>query len=121
MKRKIECIILAIVFGLLSINLVFASGFTFSAAGWRAPDKDPVAILDYTIDWHEWLDTDTIKSSTWEADAGITIDTTSGTTTTTTVWLSGGTAETKYEITNTITTTGNRTTRQSFTLWVKNL
>jgi hypothetical protein len=121
MKRKIGCIIVAIIFGLLSINPAFASGFTFSAAGWRAPDKDPVAILDYTIDWSDWLDTDTIKTSTWEADTGITIDATSGTTTATTVWLSGGTAETKYEITNTITTLGGRTTRQSFTLWVKNL
>lgn len=129
-KRKIICcLIIMLCTGVLPYvctgvlpyapTVAHAAGFTFTATGWRAPDKDPVAILDYTIDWSEWLDTDTITSSTWEASTGITITATSGTTTATTVWLSGGTAMTKYEITNQISTLGGRTTRQSFIIWVR--
>jgi hypothetical protein len=121
MKQKIGYVIFFIMLTFLNIDPVSAAGFTFSAAGWRAPDKDPVALLDYTIDWHRWLGTDTIISSTWTVDTGVTVVATSSTTTTTTVWLSGGMAATNYEITNQITTAGGRTTRQSFILPVKDL
>jgi len=74
--------------------------------------KDADAVLDYTIDWGstgDWLGSDTISSSTWTADSGITIDSSTNTTTTTTVWLSGGTAGATYTVTNRIVTVAGRT------------
>ncbi len=83
--------------------------FTFRSGFWYSPDKDPDSILDYTINWLTWLNGDTIKTSTWTIPAGLTIDPVGGetnTTTTTTVWLSGGTAGTTYTILNRIITNG---------------
>lgn len=71
--------------------------------------KDPNAVLDYTLDWSDWLGTDTIAASTWTVDAGLTKDSDSFTPTTTTVWLSGGTAGAVYEALNRIVTAGART------------
>ena len=71
-------------------------------------DKDPQAILDYVVDWSDWLDSDTITASTWTAPTGITAATSSNTTTTATVWLSGGTIGETYKVVNHITTTAGR-------------
>jgi len=71
--------------------------------------KDADATLDYTIDWEDWLGTDTVSSSTWTSDSGITIDSSTNTATTTTVWLSGGTAGATYAVNNRIVTIGGRT------------
>ncbi len=71
--------------------------------------KDPDAVLDYVIDWDDWLGTDTIATSTWAAEAGITIDSDTNTNTTATVWLSSGTAGTEYIVTNEIVTAASRT------------
>lgn len=70
--------------------------------------KDPDAVLDYTIDWETWLDDDAIASVSWVADSGITIDSETNTTTTATVWLSGGTAGAQYELTCSIITANAR-------------
>lgn len=72
--------------------------------------KDPNARLDYTIDWStDWLvPTDTIVGSTFSAPTGITVDSSTFTATTTTVWLTGGTANTEYLVTNHITTAQGR-------------
>jgi hypothetical protein len=70
--------------------------------------KDPEARLDYQIDWSTWLGADTISASTWSATSGITIDSDANTTTTATVWLSGGTLGQTYEVTNHITTAAAR-------------
>lgn len=75
--------------------------------------KDPDATLDYLIDWSDWLETDTISSSSWTADSGITVSQSTNTTTTATVILSGGTVKNVYKVVNSITTaaglTDNRT------------
>ena len=71
--------------------------------------KDPDAVLDYQIDWSDWLDDDTISSSAWTVPAGITKDSDSNTTTATTIWISGGTAGAGYNIINRIVTAGGRT------------
>lgn len=74
--------------------------------------KDPDAKLDYTISWVTWLGLDTISASAWTADAGIAIagsPAPSNTTTTATVWLSGGTAGEVYAVTNRIVTAAGRT------------
>jgi hypothetical protein len=70
--------------------------------------KDPQAVLDYPIDWESWLEGDTIATSTWTADAGITIESDTNTATTTTVWLSGGTLDAIYSLTNHIVTAAGR-------------
>lgn len=66
--------------------------------------KDPDAVLDYVIDWSDWLESDTISTSTWTVDAGLTEDSSSNTTTTATVILSGGTVKSSYQATNHIVT-----------------
>lgn len=72
--------------------------------------KDPNAVLDYQFDWSEWLAaSETINTSTWTADSGITVDSETETTTTATVWLSGGTAGSIYNVVNRIVTNQNRT------------
>jgi hypothetical protein len=81
----------------------------------------PDAVLDYTMDWSEWLDGDTIASSIWTAESGITINSSSNTTTVATVWLSGGTAGESYRVTNQITTAAARTDDRSLFITVKNL
>lgn len=75
--------------------------------------KDPDAVLDYQIDWSDWLGADTISASTWAADTGITVDSETETTTAATVWLSGGTAGDDYVVTNEIVTAGGRTEQRS--------
>ena len=72
--------------------------------------KDPNAVLDYQIDWSDWLgSTDTISTSAWTVSSGITKASESNTTTTATVWLSGGTAGSNYTAANRIVTAGGRT------------
>ena len=90
-------------------------------------DKDPSAILSYTIDWQNWLPAGTtISTSTWAASTitgdatPISLVTNSNTGTTTIIKLSGGTANNIYTITNTITTSGTLTDRRHFRLKVKN-
>jgi len=70
--------------------------------------KDPDAVLDYQVDWSDWLDTDTISTSTWTVPTGITKDSDTNTTTAATIWLSGGTAGTSYNIVNHIVTAAGR-------------
>lgn len=88
--------------------------------------KDPDSTIDYTADWSSWLGADTISSSTWLIDGvasssvnGLTISTTSNTTTTATVWLQDGTELSQYTITNRVTTSGGRTEDRSFILTVR--
>ena len=84
--------------------------------------KDPNAVLDYTIDWSAWLShQDTITNATATATTGITVNSVSRTTTQTTVWLSGGSAGSSYEVTVRITTNGGRTDDRSITIVCKDL
>lgn len=70
--------------------------------------KDPDAVLDYQADWSDWLGDDTISSSAWSSGEGISVDSSSSTDTTATVWLSGGVSGTNYEVVNHITTVDGR-------------
>jgi hypothetical protein len=69
--------------------------------------KDPSAVLDYGVDWTDWLDGDTISTSTWTVPSGITKDSDSKTTTGTIIWLSGGTLGESYVLVNRIVTTNS--------------
>lgn len=80
---------------------------------------DPSSVLDYTINWAAWLAaSETISASTWTVATGITQTTPapSNTTTTTTIWLTAGTAGTTYLITNHITTNQGRQEDRSFSV-----
>jgi hypothetical protein len=83
--------------------------------------KDPNAILDYKFDWVSWLAAgETISTSTMTVQTGITKDSESNTTTTATVWLSGGTEGNRYTVTNRITTNQGRTDDRTILIRVSN-
>lgn len=71
----------------------------------------------FAIDWTTALSNayngaaDTIATSVWQADSGITVVSNSNTTTRAIVRLSGGTAGTTYTLENTITLTDSGYTR----------
>lgn len=88
--------------------------------------KDPDATLDFMIDWNapdqygnSYLGTDTISQSTWAVSSGLTSVSTSNTSTTATIWLSGGTAGQTCRATNTIVTAGGRTDDRTLIILVK--
>lgn len=78
----------------------------------RRAEKDPDAVLDYTMSWADWLATgETVAASDWlisGPDAALTKGTASysqsNSTTAATVWLIGGTLNQTYLVTNRITT-----------------
>jgi hypothetical protein len=72
---------------------------------------DPNAKLDYSVDWSSWLGAgETISTSTWTVASGITQATPapSATDSVATIWLTGGTVGSHYEITNHIVTNQGR-------------
>lgn len=81
--------------------------------------KDPDEVLDYVRDWSALLGDDTIATSTWTVPSGITKDSDTNTTTTATIWLSGGTLGTDYALVNRITTAGGRTHDKTLTIRVR--
>lgn len=81
--------------------------------------KDPAAILDYSIDWSLWLNGDTIATSSWTVPAGLTKQSDTNNTSSTTVWLSGGTLGQTYTVTNRITTANGRTDERSILIKVE--
>ena len=81
--------------------------------------KDPNATKDYGIDWASFLAGDTIQSSTWIVPAGLTSSNPSNTSTTTTVWLAGGTLGETYTVTNRVVTAGGRTEDQSLRFYIR--
>ena len=81
--------------------------------------KDPSAVLDYEINWATWLDDDTISTSDWIVPVGITEHSSSNTTTTATIWLSGGTDGKSHEVTNRIVTAAGRTDDRTLTIKMK--
>ena len=86
-------------------------------------EKAASAVLDYTIDWGtDWLVTgDTISTSTWTAQSGVTIDSSSNTSTTATAWISGGSNGRGYTVKNRIVTAGGRTEERSILIVVKDI
>lgn len=94
---------------------------------------DPNAVLDYGVDWRaltngtggtDWLEEgETITASTWTLPDGITVDPANpalddATESTTTIWLTGGTAGQTYRVTNHITTSAGREDDRSIFLRV---
>jgi hypothetical protein len=83
--------------------------------------KDPDSVLDYHMDWSTWLEAgDTISSSSWTVDPGLTLDSDSTASTKSTAWLSGGTHGRSYAATNKIITGAGRTVERSIVLIIRN-
>lgn len=80
---------------------------------------DPDATLDYVLAWGTWLGTDTIVSVAWTVPTGLTLESSSATTTTATAWISGGTADEDYVVGCRITTTAGRVDERSIRLKVR--
>ena len=76
--------------------------------------KTPAEVLDYGWDWSRWLDGDTLASSTWTVDTGLTIQSHTYDTASTTIWLTGGSEGATYQATNTVTTAAGRTAQRTF-------
>lgn len=71
--------------------------------------KDPDANLDYVFDWSDWLETgETISSYVTTVPAGLTKGTESELSGKVAVWLSGGTANSVYQVACKITTSLGR-------------
>ena len=98
--------------------------------------KAPASVLDYMMDWaaltnvtgdEDWLASgDTINTSTWVAQNGITVGSgangapaPSKTNTTATVWLLGGMNDVDYLVTNRIVTAAGRTHERSVLVQVR--
>ncbi len=86
--------------------------------------KDPDAVLDYAIDWTDWLGTDTITSSVWTADSSSGIEVESDSVDTAghvcTVRLAGGNISTApYRVTHQITTAAGRTDERSLLIKIQ--
>jgi len=100
------------------------------------PNKDPIEVLDYDLDWTEALysadeldqiaagqvvtsPADTIATSTFTLPSGITASASSFSATKAKVWLSGGTDGQSYQIKNEIVTAGGRTFERTVKIKVK--
>jgi hypothetical protein len=80
--------------------------------------QDPAAILDYTLDWTDWLGGDTITAASFSAP-GLTIVASGATAFAATVFLAGGADGSDYPVTCQIMTAGLRTDERTFLLQVR--
>jgi hypothetical protein len=77
---------------------------------------DPAETRSFTQDWSDWLDTETISTSSWAVTPTATTAGATNTTTTATVKLSACSHGQMYQLTNTITTSGGQTAQRSITV-----
>jgi hypothetical protein len=82
-------------------------------------NKEPTEVLDYEIDWSDWLAGLTISTSSWTIPAGITNVADSNTTTKTLIRLSGGTWGEVYELFNTIIASDGETETRSILIRIQ--
>jgi len=81
--------------------------------------KDPTASLEYSLNWLEWLDGDTIATAVWTIDdvtgdgPGLAVAASSFVGAVCTVRLTDGVASRSYHARCTITTTGGDTDTRS--------
>lgn len=83
--------------------------------------KEPEALLDYTIDWSDWLaEGDTIASGSFTLlETGLTIEDEIYSDTKATVWLSGGVSGTTYHIVSSVVSVGGRDDERVFDILVR--
>jgi hypothetical protein len=86
-------------------------------------EKDPQAFKPYGIDWDLWCadENDTIVNSTWSVNkTGLNLSSPTFDSTSTTVWLGGGTVGEGYRVTNHIITAGGLEDDRSLQIVIKN-
>ena len=85
--------------------------------------KQPVDVLDYDIDYSQWLTTgDNVESINVAVEpSGLTVDNTFVNDPRVKIYLSGGTDGTTYKITVTTTTADGRVKQDEFKLKVKEI
>ena len=87
--------------------------------------KDPSETVDFYIDWSDTLaqvsPADTISTSSWTADNGMTVQSDSSTTTSATAWVSGGTVRKYCNLVNTVVTAGGRTLERTIAVKIQDL
>lgn len=95
---------------------------TYVVGGTLSPTfiKDPDSLLDFSIAWGEWLGSDTIASSAWLLPSGITAYATAQTSTSATIWLSGGGLGGEYRAVNRIVTAAGRRDDRTLTFKIRN-
>jgi TRAP-type uncharacterized transport system substrate-binding protein len=82
--------------------------------------KDPEAVLDFAIDWSDWLQPlETIVSYVITVPTGIVKDSASEASGVITMWLSGGTAGTYYSVEVKIVTNAGRTDERTMKISVE--
>lgn len=89
--------------------------------------KDPQAIIDYSIDWSDWLAAgDSLMTgspadgSQWIVPSDLTNEQDSNDSDSTTIWLSGGINGQNYTVTNRVTSTAGRMEDRSIQIMVRN-
>jgi hypothetical protein len=81
--------------------------------------KSPASVLDYSFDWSQWLESgQTVATSSWSADTGLTIDSDTQSNTKTTAIVSGGVEGNSYFVSNTVVTNDGLTVKRSFIIKV---
>lgn len=85
--------------------------------------KQPVEVLDYDVDYTDWLTAgDNVQSATVEvAPTGLTIDSIFINDPRVKVWVSGGLSGTTYKLTVTTTTADGRLKQDEFKIKVKDI
>ena len=82
--------------------------------------KDPDAVLDYTFDWTNWLQSgEQITSNTVAVQSGLTAGTKTASATSVSQFVSGGTIGTTYTVACRITTNQNRTDERTIYISVE--
>lgn len=75
--------------------------------------KDPLEVLDYTMDWNQWLGLDVLAGVNWSVPSGIANAGNYSSQSTTTIWLVSGVSGVSYLVTCLVTTTGGRTGKRT--------
>jgi hypothetical protein len=86
--------------------------------------KDPAAVIAYSMDWGaDYLGGETLSASSWSIapvePGGLSVDTASFDTATTSVTVSGGVAGHSYHLTNRITTSSGQIDERSIIIRVQ--
>ena len=97
-----------------------SGAFILGADGfWYAPDIGPQEVLDYTLDCTALLGIDTIGTVTWSCSKQNAVQSSTNTSTTATVWISGAALGVSAELVMAlITTAGDRSIQRSFKIQV---
>lgn len=86
-------------------------------------NKQPVEVMDYDIDYSEWLTAgDNVESATVDVTpTGLTVESTFINDPRIKIWVSGGATGTTYKLTVTATTADGRVKQDEFKVKVKDI